>query len=147
MNIEAHDIDNIFTNFTFARCGDNLYSGHVSNMLSLAIAVQTYMINGKKKKKKKKKKKTKGSDYLQLLATFTLWVTVLVVSVYVVISRMHYTVDVLVSSFLVPLTWLAWSNVSWPTPPLTTEEERRGSSSFKAKNSLLDFSEHMTEVS
>jgi len=141
MNIEAHDIDNIFTNFTFARCGDNLYSGHVSNMLSLGIAIQTYMINGKKKKK------TKGSDYLQLLAIFTLWSTVLVVSIYVVISRMHYTVDVLVSSFLVPLTWLAWSNVSRPTPPLTTEEERRGSSSFKAKNSLLDFSEHMTEMS
>ena len=111
-------------------------------MLSLAIAIQTYMINGRKKK-------TKGSaaDYLQLLATFTLWSTVLVVSIYVVISRMHYTVDVLVSTFLVPLTWLAWSNVSWPTPPLSTVEERRGSSMKSCKNSDLDFSMHMTEIS
>ena len=143
IEIESHSIDNIFTNFTFARCGDNLYSGHVSNMLSLAIAIQTYMINGSGRKKTKES----DVDYFQLLATITLWSTVLVVSVYVVVSRMHYTVDVLVSSFLVPLTWLSWSNVSWPTPPLSTEEERRGSSGFKAKNSYLDFSLHMTEMS
>ena len=127
MNIETHTIDSIFTNFTFARCGDNLYSGHASNMLSFALSVQTYYIN-----LILKRKKDESGKHFQLLATVALWTTVIVVGFYIIISRMHYTVDVLMSFFLVPNVWLAWSNVSWPTkasPP----------SSFKAcKNSFLD---------
>lgn len=129
MNIEAHTIDNIFTNFTFARCGDNLYSGHASNLLSFSLAVQTYYIN-----LILKRRKDGSGRYLQLLATFALWTTVIVVGFYIVISRMHYTVDVLMSFFLVPTVWLAWSNVSWPT--------KASSSNFKAcKNSFLDLAE------
>mmetsp|Transcript_23651 Transcript_23651/g.36591 ORF Transcript_23651/g.36591 Transcript_23651/m.36591 type:complete len:315 (-) Transcript_23651:41-985(-) len=126
-NIETHTIDCIFTNFTFARCGDNLYSGHASNLLSFAVTIQTYYIN-----LILKKRKDGSGRYLQMLATVTLWTTVLVVGFYIVISRMHYTVDVLLSFFLVPTVWLAWSNVSWPTPATST-------SNFKAcKNSFLD---------
>eukprot|EP00577_Skeletonema_sp_RCC1716_P017465 CAMPEP_0113432712 /NCGR_PEP_ID=MMETSP0013_2-20120614/34419_1 /TAXON_ID=2843 ORGANISM="Skeletonema costatum, Strain 1716" /NCGR_SAMPLE_ID=MMETSP0013_2 /ASSEMBLY_ACC=CAM_ASM_000158 /LENGTH=283 /DNA_ID=CAMNT_0000322099 /DNA_START=156 /DNA_END=1003 /DNA_ORIENTATION=+ /assembly_acc=CAM_ASM_000158 len=91
------------TNFTFARCGDNLYSGHASNLLSFAVTIQTYYIN-----LILKKRKDGSGRYLQMLATVTLWTTVLVVGFYIVISRMHYTVDVLLSFFLVPTVWLAW---------------------------------------
>jgi fumarate reductase subunit D len=130
MNIEAHTIDDIFTNFTFARCGDNLYSGHASNLLSFALSVQTYYINLILKSQKD------GSVmYRQLLATFALWITVIVVGFYIIISRMHYTVDVLMSFFLVPSVWLAWSNVSWPT-------KASSASNFKAcKKSFLDLAE------
>ena len=44
-DIEAHTIDNIFTTFTFGRCGDNMFSGHASSLLSFATAIQTYNIN------------------------------------------------------------------------------------------------------
>ncbi len=132
-NIEAHVIDCIFTTFTFARCGDNLYSGHVSNLLSLAVAIQTYYINlmltGRK---------DGGGSYLHLLATVVLWTIVLAVAFYVVISRMHYTVDVLMSFFLVPTVWLAWSNVSWPTAASSISNDGNRSSFKACKNSFLD---------
>lgn len=130
MNIEAHTIDCIFTNFTFARCGDNLYSGHASNLLSFALSVQTYYIN-----LILKRRKDGSGRYLQQFATLVLWTTVTVVGFYIVISRMHYTVDVLMSFFLVPTVWLAWSNVSLPTNASYT-------ANFKAcKNSFLDLAE------
>eukprot|EP00574_Skeletonema_japonicum_P002706 CAMPEP_0201728802 /NCGR_PEP_ID=MMETSP0593-20130828/17179_1 /ASSEMBLY_ACC=CAM_ASM_000672 /TAXON_ID=267983 /ORGANISM="Skeletonema japonicum, Strain CCMP2506" /LENGTH=312 /DNA_ID=CAMNT_0048221021 /DNA_START=194 /DNA_END=1128 /DNA_ORIENTATION=- len=128
MNIETHTIDSVFTNFTFARCGDNLYSGHASNLLSFALSVQTYYIN-----LILRRRNDGTGKHLQLLATVVMWTTVLIVGFYIIISRMHYTVDVLMSFFLVPSVWLAWSNVSWPTKASST------SSSFKAcKNSFLD---------
>lgn len=39
--IEAHSIDNVWTTATFARCGDNIYSGHAGQLLSLAVCVQS----------------------------------------------------------------------------------------------------------
>ena len=129
MNIEAHSIDYIFTTFTFARCGDNLYSGHASQLLSLAVSIQTYIINLMLREKKRRR-------YVHLLATSILWSSVLIVGFYVVLSRMHYTVDVLMSFFLVPTVWLAWASVSWPTAPAVPSR-----ASFKAcKNSFLDLS-------
>jgi hypothetical protein len=132
-NIETHTIGCIFTTFTFARCGDNLYSGHASNLLSLAVTIQTYFIN-----LMLRKRKDGGGRYQHLLATVVLWTIVLVVAFYVVISRMHYTVDVLMSFFLVPTVWLAWSNVSWPTSASSTSNEGRRSSFKACKNSFLD---------
>ena len=125
-NIEAHSIDDIFTTFPFSRCGDNLYSGHVSQLLSLALTIQTYMISRRQKR------------MVRYVLSIILWIAVLVVAAYVVISRMHYSVDVLISFFLSITTWLSWSNVSWPTP-LKDLGVRPGDSSFKAcKNSFLD---------
>ena len=121
----------IFTTFTFARCGDNLYSGHASQLLSLAVSIQTYIINLMLRGEKRRR-------YV-LLATSVLWSSVLIVGFYVVLSRMHYTVDVLMSFFLVPTVWLAWTSVSWPTDVPSSNEEKRAS--FKAcKNSFLDLS-------
>lgn len=134
MNIEAHSIDYIFTTFTFARCGDNLYSGHASQLLSLAVSIQTYIINLMLREKKRRR-------YVHLLATSILWSSVLVVGFYVVLSRMHYTVDVLMSFFLVPTVWLAWTSVSWPTAPAVPSSNEEKRESFKAcKNSFLDLS-------
>ena len=130
-NIEAHSIDNIFTTFTFARCGDNLYSGHVSQLLSLALTIQTYMISRQKR-------------MIRYVLSIILWIAVLVVGAYVVISRMHYSVDVLISFFLCITTWLSWSNVSWPTPQKDLRE-RRGSSFKACKNSFLDLVEGTIE--
>lgn len=106
-NIEAHTIDCIFTTFAFARCGDKLYSGHAILLLSLAVSIQTYIINLMLRKKRVR----------YLLSVFALWSTVLVLGSYVILSRMHYTVDVLMSFFLVLAVWLAWSNVSMPSTP------------------------------
>ena len=127
-NIEAHSIDNIFTTFPFSRCGDNLYSGHVSQLLSLALTIQTYMISRQKR-------------MMRCVLSIILWIAVLVVAAYVVISRMHYSVDVLISFFLSTTIWLSWSNVSWPTPPKDLRVI-----SFKAcKNSFLDLVEGTIE--
>ena len=108
MDIETHQIDNIFTTWTFARCGDNIFSGHASNLLSLAICIQCYVlalpsVSG-----------TVGSPrYLILTASF--WALVAALSFYIVVSRLHYTVDVVLSWFLVPTVWLAWGAVSGPS--------------------------------
>ena len=78
---------------------------------------------------------------MHLLATSILWSSVLVVGFYVVLSRMHYTVDVLMSFFLVPTVWLAWTSVSWPTAPAVPSSNEEKRESFKAcKNSFLDLS-------
>ena len=118
MDIETHEIDNIWTTNTFARCGDNIYSGHASHLLSLAVVVQTYVltnpaIGGG----------VGGARYWCLSAI--LWVFIVLMSFYVVVSRLHYSVDVMLAWFLVPMVWLSWNTVSGPSVFTTEIEEER----------------------
>lgn len=102
MEIESHEMENIWTTFTLARCGDNIFSGHAGHLLSPALCIQTYFLPMKFSKQ--------GAAYRILTAA--LWISVVCLSFYVVVSRMHYTVDVLVSCFLVPSVWFAWVGVT-----------------------------------
>ena len=97
--IETHKVDNIWTTWTFARCGDNIFSGHASHLVSLALCVQAYYLP----------MKFGGLAYKFLSAC--LWVLVVCLCFFIVVSRMHYTVDVLTACFLVPSVWFAWVGI------------------------------------
>lgn len=48
---------------------------------------------------------------------------VVLMSFYVVVSRLHYSVDVMLAWFLVPMVWLSWNSVSGPSIFEEEEEE------------------------
>jgi hypothetical protein len=104
MLTETHTIDNIWSHNTFARCGDNIYSGHASQLLSLAVTIQSYNFAP-----------LNVGSTRWLVMTVVLWVTIVMLSFYIVVSRLHYTVDVMLAWFLVPMVWLSWNAVSGPS--------------------------------
>lgn len=97
--IETHEMKNIWTTWTFARCGDNIFSGHASHLVSLGLCVQAYYLP----------MKSGGVHYKCLSAC--LWACVVCLSFFIVVSRMHYTVDVVLACFLVPSVWFAWIGI------------------------------------
>ena len=118
MDIETYEIENIWTTNTFARCGDNIYSGHASHLLSLAVVIQSYFftqpaIGG-----------GVGSMRYWIL-TGILWSLIVLMSFYVVVSRLHYSVDVMLAWFLVPMVWLSWNTVSGPSVFEEVEEKKK----------------------
>ncbi|GMH99599.1 hypothetical protein TrST_g10788 [Triparma strigata] len=105
VDVESSTIENIYTHWTFARCGDNIYSGHVGQLLSLVFFIQTYIIQGN-----------------SLLKTILLWTTAILLSFYVIVSRLHYTVDVVLAWFLVSSVWVAWYTVSGSGPEIKSKD-------------------------
>lgn len=97
--IETHEMHNIWTTWTFARCGDNIFSGHASHLFSMALCVQAYYLP----------MKYCGTQLKCLTAG--LWGSVAFLCFFIVVSRMHYTVDVLLACFLVPSVWCAWVGI------------------------------------
>jgi hypothetical protein len=99
--IETHEVDNIWTTFTLARCGDNIFSGHACHLLSAALCIQTYVLPIQFGR----------TPRIYWILTAALWLSIPCLCFYVVVSRMHYTVDVVLSCFLVPSVWFAWTGI------------------------------------
>jgi hypothetical protein len=104
---EAFQIENVLTTFTFRRCGDNIFSGHASNLISLCIIIQCYVFRLPAIHKRK---------HLFWALSFTLWGGAFAECFYIVVARLHYTVDVVLACFLVILSWLAYLPTHWGNP-------------------------------
>lgn len=104
IEIETHEVDDIWNTWTFARCGDNIYSGHASHLMSLALCIQTYFLPMRYWR----------ASYTYWFCTAAMWISVVGLNFYIIVSRMHYTVDVLIACFLVPSLWFAWVGVTGP---------------------------------
>jgi len=101
---EAFQIENVLTTFTFRRCGDNIFSGHASNLVSLCIIIQAYVFRLPAIRKR---------EALFWLCSILLWSGALLESLYIVVARLHYTVDVVLACFLVLSVWFAYLPGHW----------------------------------
>jgi hypothetical protein len=97
----------VWTTWTFARCGDNIFSGHASQLLSLVCVIQSYVMT-------QRHVGGVGSSRWAVLSA-ALWTATVMLSFYIVIARLHYTVDVVLAWIVVPTVWLAWGQVSGPS--------------------------------
>ena len=121
--IEAYEMDDIWNTWTFARCGDNIYSGHACHLLSLTLCIQTYFLP----------MRCRRESYTYRICTATMWISVVGLCFYIIISRMHYTVDVLICCYLVPSLWFAWVQVAGPDVAGREIGVRQQNSKAKAK--------------
>jgi hypothetical protein len=86
----------VFLRFdTATSCGDLIFSGHSIYSLTSVLAVTYYFRN-------------------RLLSVFLLGLT-LFMSVLLIAGHRHYTVDILLAWYIVPLVWTA-SLYLWPDP-------------------------------
>ena len=92
MQRETFEIENVLTTFTFRRCGDNIFSGHASNLISLCIIMQRYIFG---------LPAIRRSRSLYYALSFTLWLLAMGELFYIIVARLHYTVDVVLALFLV----------------------------------------------
>ncbi|GMI37246.1 hypothetical protein TrCOL_g10039 [Triparma columacea] len=104
MDVETFEIENVLTTFTFRRCGDNIFSGHASNLISLCIIVQAYIF---------KLPWISRSPTLFYALSFSLWTLAVGECFYIVVARLHYTVDVVLALFLCVSVWLAYIPTHW----------------------------------
>lgn len=87
-------------------CGDLIFSSHTTFLLCGTLAYHEY-----------------GSFRLVKIC---IWVTVAVLCVLIIASRKHYSVDVLVAWWTVPLVFYAYHRRWTTVRPVTEEEERYG---------------------
>lgn len=76
-------------------CGDLIFSGHMLQAVTCTLVVQfyaTYIL----------------PDRIAMLLMITLWCLMPLQIFFVLSTRNHYSVDVVVASYLAPLNWLAW---------------------------------------
>ncbi|GMI23427.1 hypothetical protein TeGR_g3257, partial [Tetraparma gracilis] len=105
--IEAFQIENVLTTFTFRRCGDNIFSGHTSNLISLCVIIQAYVLQIPAIRKR---------PALFFGLSVFLWLGATLEMFYIVAARLHYSVDVVLALFLVISTWLAYMPGHWGNP-------------------------------
>ena len=110
----------IFTRFdNGGGCGDLIFSGHMMYGIIAALAVTHYTVIGMRGMK---------TDTIELIAklSFVLicWGIVAMEAVSIVQQHVHYSVDVLVASYSVPLIWIAFYHFvpTDPVPPCIEQQ-------------------------
>ena len=77
-------------------CGDLISSGHMFQEIMISILV-TFNV-----------KKIISNKFIDTSIIFTVWSITIVQAPFIVAARNHYTVDIVVASYLAPLVWIAF---------------------------------------
>lgn len=90
-------VRNFLTSFTYNRCGDLMFSGHTLMVSICVFTWHSYRILNDKR--------------LSMLACVMAWVTGVVILLLILVSRNHYTVDVLLGFYITGCVWIIYGFV------------------------------------
>lgn len=87
-------VNNMFTTFTYDRCGDLMFSGHSLVVMMCAMVWSTYNLLLDKR--------------LSRLGCISAWAVSLTIFMFILITRNHYTIDVLISVYVTGTIWVIY---------------------------------------
>ncbi|EPR79769.1 sphingomyelin synthetase, partial [Spraguea lophii 42_110] len=97
-NKECFKVDksSILSEFNFSRCGDNIYSGHTLICMFLAFTCTSY--------------KYFNNFYYNIIMNVIVWLLAMTSIIFLLLGRIHYTVDVVLSIYISIGIWILYQN-------------------------------------
>lgn len=77
-------------------CGDLIFSGHMFQEIMISILITSNI------------KKVLSNEFFNIIIVFAVWSLTIIQAPFIVAARNHYSVDIVVASYLAPLVWIAF---------------------------------------
>lgn len=90
-------VKNMFTTFSYNRCGDVMFSGHALIITLCALTWSSYDLLVKKQ--------------LSNVACLFVWITTITTYIFIILTRNHYSIDVLLSVYITGSVWIIYGYV------------------------------------